>query len=253
MPILTETDACREALREQIERARRVLPFTGAGVSTESGIPDFRSPGSAWTRNKPIPFQAFVQSREARIEAWRRKFVMDESFKGAAPSVGHRAIARLIETGRAQEVVTQNIDGLHQAAGVAAERVIELHGNGTFATCLSCGRRYELEPIRLAFVATGEPPACACGGLVKSATISFGQAMPAAEMRRALDAAARADLVLCIGSSLVVYPAAGVPLHGQRNGARLVIVNREPTELDAEADLVLRGEIGALLRDLAAT
>ena len=145
-------------------------------------------------------------------------------------------------------VITQNIDGLHQAAGLAEDRVIELHGNGTYAACLSCGRRHELEWVRSCFEASGEPPECeACGGILKAATISFGQAMPEGPMRRARNLAAECDLFLAIGSSLVVYPAAAFPLFAKENGAQLVIVNREPTPLDGAADLVIRGEIGFVL------
>lgn len=235
-------------LRDLVAAARAVAGFTGAGISTESGVPDFRSPGSPWTRNKPIPFEAFLRSAEARREAWRRKFAMDDVYRGARPSRGHLALAALVASGRMPAIITQNIDGLHQEAGTPAEQVIEIHGNGTYAACLSCGRRHELADIRARFEATGDPPGCeACGGLVKSATISFGQAMPEERMRRARDLALGCDLFLAIGSSLVVYPAAALPLIAKRGGAKLVILNREATELDDEADLVIRGEIGSVL------
>jgi NAD-dependent deacetylase len=235
-------------LREMIQDSRIVAGFTGAGISTESGVPDFRSPDSPWMRHKPIPFESFLHSAEARREAWRRKFIMDDLYRHARPSRGHLAIAALIASGRMPAVITQNIDGLHQAAGLAEDRVIELHGNGTYAACLSCGRRHELEWVRSCFEASGEPPECtACGGILKAATISFGQAMPEGPMRRARNLAAECDLFLAIGSSLVVYPAAAFPLFAKENGAQLVIVNREPTPLDGAADLVIRGEIGFVL------
>ena len=235
-------------LREMIQDSRIVAGFTGAGISTESGVPDFRSPDSPWMRHKPIPFESFLGSAEARREAWRRKFIMDDLYRHARPSRGHLAIAALIASGRMPAVITQNIDGLHQAAGLAEDRVIELHGNGTYAACLSCGRRHELEWVRSCFEASGEPPKCtACGGVLKAATISFGQAMPEGPMRRARNLAAECDLFLAIGSSLVVYPAAAFPLFAKENGAQLVIVNREPTPLDGAADLVIRGEIGFVL------
>ncbi len=241
-----------ETLHAMLDRAGSIVAFTGAGISTESGVPDFRSAGSPWMVNKPIPFEAFVKSREARAEAWRRKFAMDDHYAGAAPNAGHRALARLVGQGRAPAIITQNIDGLHQASGVPDDRVIELHGNGTYATCLGCGRRHELAEIRPAFEATGEPPDCAaCGGPVKSATISFGQAMPQDKMIRAQQLALEAELFLVIGSSLVVYPAATLPVIAKRQEATLIIVNREPTELDAIADLVVRAEIGAALGPLA--
>lgn len=241
-----------EMLHAMLDAAGSIVAFTGAGISTESGVPDFRSAGSPWMVNKPIPFEAFVKSREARAEAWRRKFAMDDHYAGAAPNAGHRALARLVGQGRAPAIITQNIDGLHQASGVPDAQVIELHGNGTYATCLGCGRRHELAEIRPAFEATGEPPDCAaCGGPVKSATISFGQAMPQDKMIRAQQLALEAELFLVVGSSLVVYPAATLPVIAKRQEATLIIVNREPTELDAIADLVVRAEIGAALGPLA--
>lgn len=244
------SDAIDE-LHDLLDRAAAVVSFTGAGISTESGVPDFRSPGSPWMINKPIPFDVFVASREARIEAWRRKFAMDDHYAGAAPNRGHRALAALVVQGRSPGVITQNIDGLHQASGIAGDRVIELHGNGTYATCLTCGWRHELAAIRPAFEASGEPPACMiCGGIVKSATISFGQAMPEEAMRRAHAMTLQADLYLVAGSSLVVFPAASFPVIAKRHGAKLVIINREPTELDPLADLVVRAEIGTALARL---
>lgn len=247
-----ETTDAIEELHAMLDRAKAVVSFTGAGISTESGVPDFRSPGSPWMVNKPIPFEAFLASREARIEAWRRKFAMDDHYRGAAPNRGHFALARLVAEGRSPAIITQNIDGLHQASGVPDDKVVELHGNGTYATCLSCGRRHELADIRPIFEASGEPPLCeACGGIVKSATISFGQAMPQAAMRTAQALALEADLFLVAGSSLVVFPAATLPVIARRNGARLVIVNRQPTDLDEVAQLVVRGDIGPALGGLA--
>lgn len=235
-------------LQEMIQEARIVAGFTGAGISTESGVPDFRSADSPWMRNRPIPFQHFLQSADARREAWRRKFVMDDLYRDAQPSQGHLGIAALVACGRMPAVVTQNIDGLHQASGLSEEQVVELHGNGTYAACLSCGRRHELDWIRRRFEAGGEPPECIhCGGILKSATISFGQAMPASAMRRAQKLMASCDLCLVVGSSLVVYPAAAFPAFAKENGAQLVIVNREPTPLDATADLVIHAEIGVVL------
>jgi NAD-dependent deacetylase len=242
-----------EDLRALVERSAVIAGFTGAGISTESGVPDFRSPGSPWLKNQPIPFEAYLRSAEARREAWRRKFAMDDLYRGARPSRGHLALASLVERGKMPAVITQNIDGLHQQAGVPPEKVIELHGNGTYATCLDCGERHELAWVRTRFETTGEAPACReCGGIVKSATISFGQSMPEAPMRRAQELTLGCELFLAIGSSLVVYPAAGFPILAKRNGAALVIVNREPTELDGIADLVINGEIGEVLEPLIA-
>lgn len=239
-------------LKRAIEEAHRIVAFTGAGISTESGIPDFRSPGGIWTKMAPIYFDDFVSSDEMRREAWRRKFAMDESFTAATPNKGHMALARLVDEGRISHIITQNVDNLHQVSGIPDEKVIELHGNTTYAKCLDCGTRYELEPLKAAFEETGEAPLCAsCGGYVKTATISFGQAMPEAEMERAHEATLLCDLFIAIGSSLQVYPAAGFPIIAKRNGAHLVILNRDPTELDGIADLVINDEIGPTLGPVA--
>ena len=237
-----------EQLREMIGSAKRIVAFTGAGISTESGIPDFRSPGGIWTRYKPIYFDDFMSSDEMRREAWRRKFATDETMLKAEPNAGHRALARLIEQGRMSAIITQNVDGLHQRSGVPESKIIELHGNSTYASCLDCGHRCELEPIRKAFLGSGKLPLCVkCDGIVKTATISFGQAMPEIQMARAQDETLSCDLFIVLGSSLVVYPAAGFPGIAKRRGAKLVIVNREATDQDAAADLVIHAEIGSTM------
>ena len=231
-----------------IEGARQAVVFTGAGISTESGIPDFRSPGGIWTKMAPIDFSDFLASEEARRETWRRRFEADDTWRNAQPNRGHRAVAELVRRGTAAAIITQNIDGLHQASGVPAEQVIELHGNSTYAHCLDCAQRYEIAKLRTAFERDGTAPVCgSCGGWVKTATISFGQAMPVAAMRRAEVETLAADLFIVAGSSLVVYPAAGFPELAKRNGATLVIINREPTGLDPIADLVLNRSIGETL------
>ena len=233
-------------LADLLERATRAVAFTGAGISTESGIPDFRSPGGIWSRMKPISFDEFVGSRAMRREAWTRVFNRTAGWTGAAPNDGHRAVSRLVAAGKVAAVITQNVDNLHQDAGTPADRVIELHGNASYAKCLECEARYEIEPLRPRWE-IDEDIVCGCGGLIKTATISFGQRMPETEMLRATDEAAACDLFLVLGSSLVVYPAAGLPLIAKRNGAKLAIVNREPTEQDGFADLVLRGDIGPIM------
>ena len=188
-----------------------------------------------------------------RRESWRRKFAVDGTISAAQPNTGHQLIAQLVASGKVSHVITQNIDGLHQAAGVPDANIIELHGNTTYARCLNCAARFELAPIREAFEANDTLPVCdLCGGIVKNATISFGQAMPETEMQRAEEASLECDLFLVIGSSLVVYPAAGFPLLAKRAGARLVILNRDPTEQDVHADLVLNLEIGSTLSDALA-
>jgi NAD-dependent deacetylase len=236
-------------LQEMIHEAGAVVPFTGAGISTECGIPDFRSPGGLWTKNRPIPFDEFLASQEARNESWRRRFAMSDQFGDAKPGRGHRALASLYRMGKVPGVVTQNIDNLHQASGIAPEHVVELHGNTTYAACLDCADRYELSWVRQRMEsANGCAPDCpACGGFIKTATISFGQAMPDAAMQRAQDLALNCALFLAIGSSLLVWPAAGFPLMARRSGARLIIINREPTEFDEMADLVVRQDIGTVL------
>jgi NAD-dependent deacetylase len=244
----------RERLREMIGGATRVAIFTGAGISTESGIPDFRSPGGVWSRMSPIYFQEFVRSEEKRREAWDRAFSGRAGWTGKEPNAGHRGVARLIHSGKAHAVITQNVDNLHQDAGLTGEQVIELHGNASYAACLECGVRHELAALKALYQATGDLPACrSCGGIVKTATISFGQAMPEAPMARAEAEALACDLFLVLGSSLVVYPAAGFPLMAKQNGARLAIVNRDPTEQDPIADLVLHDEIGSVMSSVVPT
>jgi NAD-dependent deacetylase len=237
-----------ERLRALLAACRNAVIFTGAGISTESGIPDFRSPGGIWSRYKPVCFDDFLASADKRREYWRLKFLVDGDIQDAKPNAGHLAVARLVHSGTAGCVITQNVDGLHQASGIAAEQVIELHGNTTYAACLDCGRRFELGPIRTAFARDESLPVCdRCGGIVKTATVSFGQAMPPEAMRRAREATLACDLFLAVGSSLVVYPAAGFPALAKQNGARLAILNREPTPLDPVADLALHAEIGPTL------
>jgi NAD-dependent deacetylase len=239
-----------DELSKLLEASRRAVVFTGAGISTESGLPDFRSPGGFWSSNQPIYFKDFLACEDMRREAWRRQLAFEESFKEAQPNRGHRAIAHLVTQGKVTGVITQNIDGLHQRSGVPEEKVIELHGNSTYAVCLSCERRYELEPILAAFRIDEQPPECECGGVIKTATISFGQSMPVEAMQNAKRETEACDLFLAVGSSLVVYPAAGFPALARQRGSRLVIINRDPTELDYLADLVLNTEIGETLGEV---
>jgi NAD-dependent deacetylase len=246
--IAPDLNSAMTSLSDLVGSAKVIVPFTGAGISTECGIPDFRSPGGLWTKNKPIPFDEFMASQEARNESWRRRFAMAEEFGGAQPGRGHRALASLYHAGKVPAIITQNIDNLHQASGFSPHDVVELHGNTTYAACLDCSERYELSWIRQRMdEANGCAPDCRCGGYIKTATISFGQAMPDAAMQRAQDLALTCDLFLAIGSSLLVWPAAGFPLMAKRNGARLVIINREPTEFDDIANLVVRQDIGTVL------
>jgi NAD-dependent deacetylase len=249
MRYLTRMNFLRDELARFVAEARRIVVFTGAGISTDSGIPDFRSPGGVWSKMQPIMFQDFLADEDARREAWRRVYAGAAGWTGKAPNEGHFAVARLIAAGRASSVITQNVDNLHQESGVPAEQVIELHGNASYAGCLDCGRRYELDEFRAAYLDHGVIPSCrVCGGWVKTATISFGQPMPELPMLRADEETRACDLFLVLGSSLVVTPAANFPIIAKRAGARLAIVNREDTPLDRLADLVLHDEIAPALR-----
>jgi len=250
--IAPDLETAIDEVRDLVEAARVIVPFTGAGISTECGIPDFRSPGGYWTKNRPIPFAEFLSSQAARDETWRRRFAIQDAFGGAVPGRGHRALASLYRRGKSPGLITQNIDNLHQDSGIAPEHVVELHGNTSYAMCLDCETRYEIAWVRERFDAAGgrAPDCAACSGPVKSATVAFGQAMPEAAMRRAEELTRSADLFLAIGSSLVVWPAAGFPLMAKRNGARLIIINREATDFDEIADLVVREDIGTVLAPL---
>ena len=239
--ILSDREAATAALSEAFATARRAVVFTGAGVSTESGIPDFRSPDGIWSRMTPIDFQDFLQSESARLADWERRFAMERLLAECAPNAAHRAVARLVTEGRVALVVTQNIDGLHVRAGVPPERLVELHGNADRAECLDCSAPTTIAEARRIIEETGRAPRCpACGGLVKAAVVSFGQAMPEDAMQRAMEASVEADLFVAAGSSLVVYPAAAFPQIAREVGARLVVANREPTDQDSTADLVIR-------------
>lgn len=242
-----------ESARRWLAGSARVVGFTGAGVSTESGIPDFRSPNGYWSRNRIIQYQEFVSSREERIEYWRQKIETWPEMKRAQPNAGHSAFVELYRQGKLQAMITQNIDGLHQKAGLPSQIVYEIHGTTLEASCLSCGDRISSDEA-CERVKSGElAPECRkCGGLLKPATISFGQPMPADVLAQAELEARSCDLFLAAGSSLVVHPAAMLPVIAKRAGARLLIVNREPTPLDEIADLRLSGEIGAVLPALVA-
>lgn len=228
--------------------ARNISFFTGAGVSTESGIADFRSPGGIWSQIKPIQFSDFVADEETRLEDWRRRFHFQAGFDAASPNRGHLAIASAVNARPGGHVITQNIDGLHQRSGIDESRIIEIHGNGTRAACLDCRSPMSLAEARQTIETEARAPRCRrCGGLVKAAVISFGEPMPADKMLQARQIAEQAEIFVVAGSSLVVQPAASLPVVAKEAGARLVIVNREPTPLDSLADLVLHSQIGETL------
>ena len=230
--------------------AKRAVFFTGAGISTASGIDDFRSPGGVWSRMTPIEFADFVADEAVRLEDWRRRFRFAREFAAAQPNVAHLYIGAQVRGGA--HLVTQNIDGLHARAGAVRERTAELHGSGMGASCLECGVPYDLDDLEARIEATGRAPTCdRCGALVKANVVSFGQPMPETVLRRAAEWCSGADLMVCVGSSLVVNPAARLPLLAKRNGATLAIVNRDPTPLDAVADIRLDGDIVAIFGALA--
>jgi NAD-dependent deacetylase len=224
-----------------LKEARKVAVFTGAGISTDSGIADFRSPGGVWERYRIVTFQEFTSSAEARREYWAMKRDLFGELARARPNRAHTAIARLHGAGKLGCVITQNIDGLHQKGGCPEESVIELHGTNLKALCLHCGRAWPCEEIQERLEAGDLDPKCeACGGLIKPATVSFGQPMPEEEMRRALECAIGSDLMLMIGSSLQVEPAASIPGEARRAGARLIFINRTPTPWDHIAEVIFR-------------
>ncbi len=239
-----------ELLAAWLSSASAAVAFTGAGISTESGIPDFRSPNGIWSKVSPVYFDDFLSSPTARHEYWRQKSVTHVEFSRALPNDGHRAIAEWETAGILRGVITQNIDGLHQQAG--SRRVLELHGTAREIACLTCGVRFPADPWVQRFFELQSVPDCPdCGGLLKHATISFGQSLDETVLREALRQSRESDLFLAVGSSLVVHPAAGLPALAKDNGARLVIINRDPTPLDSMADLVIREPIGATLSDVA--
>ncbi|MFI5306639.1 MAG: NAD-dependent deacetylase [Polyangiales bacterium] len=252
-------DADRERLdvaRSLLDAAERVLVLTGAGISTESGIPDFRGPQGVWTKNpaaeKLATLEHYVADPEVRKRAWRSR--LESKAFTALPNAGHHAIVELERSGKLLALITQNIDGLHQKAGTAPERVIEIHGTIHEVVCLDCGERAPMARA-LERVRAGEvDPACrSCGGMLKSATISFGQSLVVADLKRSEQAAKSCDLLLAVGSTLSVYPIAAVVPLAKRLGAKVVIVNGEPTAMDELADVVLRGNIGELLPPLLAS
>jgi NAD-dependent deacetylase len=232
-----------DMIREWIRIARKTVAFTGAGISTESGIPDFRSPNGVWAKNRVVYFDEFMESAEARYEYWRQKSEAHRDFAAAEPNITHRTLARLESDGKLHGIITQNIDGLHQLAG--SQKVLELHGTARDVICMDCGWRAPVDHWVAEFVTEDRVPECPeCGGRLKHATISFGQQLDPNTVQQAGHLAATCDLFIALGSSLVVYPAAGFPERAALSGARLIIVNREPTPLDAIASLVVNAPLG---------
>lgn len=239
-----------ELLRSRGDRAPPpVVAFTGAGISTESGIPDFRSPGGVWARNRPVQYDEFMAKAEARYEYWRQKAISHGDMHSATPNAGHRILARWEERGLVRAVITQNIDGLHQAAG--SRKVLELHGTAREIACQDCGGRWPADPLVRRFLDDDRVPDCEdCGGRLKHATVSFGQVLPRDVLEESWNLASGAGIFLAVGSSLVVEPAASLPRAAAGAGADLILLNRDPTPLDAAAAVVLRAEIGETLEEL---
>jgi NAD-dependent deacetylase len=240
-------------IAQWVVTSKKLIVFSGAGLSTESGIPDFRSPGGVWDRYNPedFNFQNFLASETSREKYWQMATEMYESIKPAQPNLAHLAIAELEKLGKLDCVITQNIDGLHSKAGNSEEKVLQLHGTAIFVSCLSCGKRYDRDEIQERIKKGQKAPRCDdCAGLLKPATISFGQSMPEKETQEAYHRSSLCDLFIVIGSSLVVQPAASMPLVAKRNGARLVIINRDPTPYDDMADLVIHGQAGPTMASI---
>ncbi len=236
-------------LAGQIDSASNIVIFTGAGISTESGIADFRSPGGIWSKIKPIQYSDFLNNEEIRLEYWRRRFHFQQEFEAAPLNAGHHAVASIINSNQGGGLITQNIDGLHQRSGIADQDIVEIHGNGVRAVCLDCQCPMTLAQVQEIISLTGKSPRCnLCGGLVKSAVISFGQPMPQNKMIEAEHVALRCDLCLVLGSSLVVQPAASLPVVAKTNGSKLVIINNQPTPLDGICDLLVQESIGPTLQ-----
>ncbi|MCB1507709.1 MAG: Sir2 family NAD-dependent protein deacetylase [Hyphomicrobiaceae bacterium] len=248
---ITDKAEARQALMAMVEGRTRIAVLAGAGLSTESGLPDFRSPGGIWSQFRPVTYQEFVADEDARLEDWRRRFIMNEEFARAEPNDGHKALAGLARDGRLSILVTQNVDGLHRRAGTPQDVLVEIHGTATHGHCLDCGRVMSIAAARQAIETTQRAPRCeTCGGLVKAAVVSFGQSMPEAALQRAAKAFAEADLAIVVGSALEVYPAANLPRIAVAHGVPLVILNRTPTMLDDEADLLLRSPAAETLHGL---
>ncbi len=231
-----------EKLAKYLRASKSMMIFTGAGISTGSGIPDFRGPDGVWKRRQPVYYHDFMRSEAARIEHWDYKLEGRAQFRDAKPNATHDAIVRLERAGKVMAVVTQNIDGLHARAGTPADKLVELHGTNSLVECQSCGKKSDPEPYFESFRKTNKPPVCECGGYLKPATISFGQNLRSEDLERAERAAKAADLVVALGSTLSVYPAANIPLLAASRGVPYVVINRGATDHDELPEVSLRIE-----------
>lgn len=251
MPAIEDAEDAAKLLLDAFTRSNRTVVLTGAGVSTDSGIPDFRSPGGIWSQMTPIEFDDFLHSEDARREYWRRRFAMAELFDKAAPNATHRVLAQMAAHDELELLVTQNIDGLHRRAGTPEDKLVEIHGTGSHASCLDCNARMEIAEAERFIAEVDLSPRCRrCNGLVKAAIISFGQAMPEELMMRAQIEAAGADLFVALGTSLVVFPVAGLPLIAREQGAALIIASKLETEMDHLAHAVLRAPLDDMFQHI---
>lgn len=248
--ILDDITACRSALAECLQNNGPVCFFTGAGVSTDSGIPDFRSPGGIWSQYRIIEYKDFLESEAARLEDWQRRFHMADLFEQSQPNAAHNFIAAMINLGQSNGVITQNIDGLHQRAGVPDAMVVEFHGTGAYAHCVSCRTRYEIADMKKRLDGEGKSPTCSCGAPIKAAVVSFGESIPNDFTDRAIRMIDSAETVVAMGSSLQVWPAAGLLERAKSRGALLCIINRDETPFDRMSDLVLHANIAEVTDNL---
>lgn len=236
-----------------IKEAEKILAFSGAGLSTESGIPDFRSPGGVWSKYDPSDFyfEKFKSDEQARVKYWHMSTEFYQTMKDATPNRAHLTIKALEDAGKLVAVVTQNVDNLHHKAGNSPDKIIEIHGTAFSVSCLSCGKKYDREDIEERIKSGVKVPYCDdCSGILKPDTISFGQAMPEDKMAQAITHARECDLCIVLGSSLVVYPAASIPTHAVENGAKLMIINRDETPLDSMADVVVHESVSKSLEEM---
>jgi NAD-dependent deacetylase len=234
----------------KIKEGGKNVVFTGAGISTESGIPDYRSQGGIWDKVRLVYFDEFMSSKESRVEYWRQRGELYQKIAAAKPNKAHIALARLNEMGLLQAVVTQNIDGLHQASGLPDDKIVELHGNTCRIRCMSCQKISPIDKVQQRLT-TGDPaPECECGGFLKPDTISLGQAMPAAEVEKSVTLSRECDFFLIVGSTLVVQPAAHMPIYAKNNGAFLAIINLSDTPCDAMCDVLIRAKAGEVMQQI---
>jgi len=237
-------------IARKISEGRKNIVFTGAGISTESGIPDYRSKGGIWDHFRPVYFDEFMSSKEARIEYWRRKSELYHDLVKAKPNPAHLSIAKIYEMGLVEAVITQNIDGLHEESGLPADKVIELHGNTRRVRCMSCSKIYNLDDIQKRIEGGDSAPECECGGYLKPDTISFGQSMPEEKVNRAIELSRNCDFMMVIGSTLLVQPASLIPGCAKEGGAFLAIINLSETPYDDRCDVLIRGKAGEVLPSL---